>query len=221
MGISENIQFFRNELSENVKLIAVSKYQPVSAVLEAYAAGQRLFGENKAQECAQKFPQLPDDIEWHFIGHLQTNKVKYIAPFVRMIHSVDSLRLLIEINKEAVKNKRVIDCLLQLYIAREETKFGLSLEEAQSLLEAPDLSLLRNVRIVGLMGMASLSEDIKLVRNEFKTLRGHFDQLKSRYFQDQAFFCEISMGMTQDYQIAVEEGATLVRIGTALFGERK
>jgi len=220
MSIALHIQDIRNQLPENVGLIAVSKYQPVEAIEEAYNAGQRIFGENKAQECSEKYPALPHDIQWHFIGHLQTNKVKVIAPFITLIHSIDSIRILTEVNKEALKNQRIIDCLLQFHIATEETKFGLSWEEAQELLENPALTELKNVRITGVMGMASFVDDMDLVRKEFKTLKSYFDQLKSNYFSQSSWFREISMGMTHDYKIAIEEGSTLVRIGTAIFGDR-
>lgn len=220
MSIALHIKDIRNQLPENVGLIAVSKYQPVEAIEEAYNAGQRIFGENKAQECSEKYPALPHDIQWHFIGHLQTNKVKVIAPFVSLIHSIDSIRILTEVNKEALKNQRVIDCLLQFHIATEETKFGLSWEEAVALLENPDLTTLKNVRITGVMGMASFVDDMNLVRKEFKTLKSTFDQLKSNYFSESSWFREVSMGMTHDYKIAIEEGSTLVRIGTAIFGDR-
>ncbi len=207
-------------LPAHVRLIAVSKFQAVEALLEAYQAGQRDFGENKAQECSGKAPQLPDDVRWHFIGHLQTNKVKYIAPFVTLIHSIDSLKLLIEVNKEAQKNGRVIDCLLQFHIALEETKFGLSLEEAIELLNSTEYKELQNIRIIGVMGMASFIDDMNKVRAEFAQLKSSFDFLKNNFFIEHKEFCELSMGMSHDYQIAIEEGSTMVRVGTAIFGER-
>jgi PLP dependent protein len=188
--------------------------------MQAYETGQRLFGENKAQELIAKQTLLPIDIEWHFIGHLQTNKVKYIAPFVAMIHSIDSLKLLEEVNTEARKHGRVIDCLLQIYIAREETKFGLSPEEAGALLESPEYNDMKNIRICGVMGMASFIEDMESVRLEFGTLKTSFEQLKQKYFNNKTAFSELSMGMSQDYPVAIEEGSTMVRIGTAIFGER-
>jgi len=220
MTIAENILSMRNRLPQNVRLIAVSKTKPVSALMEAYQAGQRLFGENKAVEMASKSPQMPADTELHFIGHLQTNKVRVIAPFVSCIHSVDSLRLLSEIDKEARKNQRIIPCLLQFYIAREESKFGLSMEEASDLLESAAFAELRNVTIAGVMGMATYTPDQEQVRKEFRSLRDVFNRLKERYFQDLPDFKEISMGMSDDYRITVEEGSTMVRIGSAVFGAR-
>ncbi len=194
--------------------------QPASALLEAYHAGQREFGENKALELAAKHLQLPSDIVWHFIGHLQTNKVKYLAPFIGLIHSIDSIGLLREVNKEALKHHRVIDCLLQFYIATEESKFGLNMKEAAELMESEDYRAMKNIRITGVMGMASFSDDPVLVRSEFKSLKDHFLELKLRYFQSRTEFREISMGMSGDYMIAMEEGSTMVRIGTSIFGGR-
>lgn len=207
-------------LPANVKLIAVSKLHTVDEIYTAYKAGQKIFGENKAQELSSKYPELPEDIEWHFIGHLQTNKVKYIAPFVSCIHSVDSYKLLMEINKYAKKNNSVINCLLQFYIATEESKFGFTLSEAVSLLNMPEYKELNNVKICGVMGMASFTDDNDLIRSEFKELKNIFDILKLDFFNENEAFKEISMGMSQDYQIAIEEGSTMVRIGTAIFGER-
>lgn len=207
-------------LKPGVELIAVSKTFPVSAVKEAYDAGQRAFGENKVQEMVEKHPQLPLDIEWHLIGHLQSNKVKYIAPFVKLIHSVDSLKLTQEIDKQAKKNNRVIDCLLQFHVASEETKFGLDLKEANELLKSEIFKELKNIRFVGVMGMASFSEDLEMVRNEFKHLKSIFDQLKKEHFANQESFTEISMGMSGDYKIAMEEGSTMVRVGSLIFGSR-
>lgn len=204
----------------NTKLIAVSKTKPVEQILRVYNQGQRVFGENKAQELSQKYEEMPKDIEWHFIGHLQRNKVKYIAPFVKMIHAVDSLKLLQEIDKQAQKNDRVIDCLLQFHIAEESTKFGLDLEGAKALLEAPNYRALKNIRIVGVMGMATFTYDEQQVRREFATLQNSFNQLKQNYFSETAEFKEISMGMSGDYKIAIEEGSTMVRIGSLLFGAR-
>jgi PLP dependent protein len=206
--------------AKQVGLIAVSKTHAPERIMELYALGQRVFGENKTQELAGKYEVLPKDIDWHMIGHLQRNKVKYIASFVRMIHSVDSLKLLEEINKQAQKHQRVIDCLLQFHIAREETKFGLDLQEAGDLLNDPVFPTLENIRICGVMGMASFSEDQQLVRSEFRALHQMFEALKSKYFEKQAWFKEISMGMSGDWEIAVEEGSTMVRIGSAIFGQR-
>ncbi|MCC6411514.1 MAG: YggS family pyridoxal phosphate-dependent enzyme [Saprospiraceae bacterium] len=201
-------------------LIAVSKTHPVDSILKLYNQGQRHFGENRVQEMLEKHESLPQDIQWHLIGHLQTNKVKLIAPFVAMIHSVDSLRLLEEINKQAVKNNRSIDCLLQFHIALEESKFGLTEAEAIELLESPLFTSLRNIRMCGVMGMATYTDDQEHVRNEFKHLRGLFESLKTRFFSDKPYFKEISMGMSGDWQIALEEGSTMLRVGSLLFGSR-
>jgi pyridoxal phosphate enzyme (YggS family) len=218
--IQEQLNKLKNSLPSHVTLIAVSKTKPISAIQEAYDAGQRHFGENKVQEMAEKQEQLPKDIFWHLIGHLQTNKVKYIAPFVSLIHSVDSLKLLQEINKQAIKNARVIDCLLQFHIAKEETKFGLSIEEAIELLESTEHNELKNIRLVGIMGMASFSDDLKVVHSEFQQLRSIYDHLKNNYFAQHNSFKEISMGMSGDYEIAIQEGSTMVRVGGLIFGSR-
>lgn len=217
--ITENIQLIERELAGKARLIAVTKTKPVSMLREAYDAGSRLFGENKVQEMAEKQTQLPADVQWHMIGHLQSNKVKYIAGFVTLIHSVDSLKLLQEINRQAAKHDRTIDCLLQIHIATEETKFGLSADEAQELLNAPELDQLPNIRIVGLMGLASNTDNQDQVRQEFRGLKELFDRLATiqRPMLD---FRELSMGMSGDYRIAVEEGSTLVRVGSAIFGAR-
>jgi len=220
MSIEDKLRDLLKTIPDHVKLVAVSKTQPVESIMLAYSAGQRIFGENKVQELSEKQPQLPTDIKWHMLGHLQTNKVKYIAPFVSLIHSVDSLKLLKEIDKEAAKNKRIIDCLLEFYIAREESKFGLSMEEALEILNSEDYKNMNNIRICGVMGIASFVDDPAIVRAEFKTLVGIFSRLKSEFFPDKDYFSEISMGMSSDYLIAIEEGATMVRIGTAVFGER-
>lgn len=206
--------------SHRAKLVAVSKTKPVEDILFLYQAGQRMFGENKVQEMAEKFELLPKDIEWHMIGHLQTNKVKYIAPFVSLIHSVDSLKLLQEINKQALKNNRIIDCLLQIYIASEETKFGLDHQEVYDLIQSAEYEQLKNIRIGGLMGMASNSSDNDQVDAEFKTLRKLFDELRKTHFPNSAAFKHLSMGMSSDYTMALKNGATLIRIGSMLFGER-
>jgi PLP dependent protein len=221
MNLAENLAQIKGALNtDKVTLVAVSKTQPVEKIRALYDAGQRDFGENKVQELMSKQPDLPNDIRWHLIGHLQTNKVKYIAPFIHMIHSVDSPKLLKEINKEAVKNDRVIDCLLQMYIAKEETKFGLSEEEALQLLASEEFSAMKNVQISGLMGMATNIENEATIRNEFHSLKVFFDQLKGDIFKEKEYFDTISMGMSSDYEIAIEEGSTLVRVGSALFGER-
>lgn len=220
MSISENLIKIKNALSDVVKLAAVSKTHSAIEIMEAYSTGHRCFAENKAQELSAKFTQLPGDIEWHFIGHMQTNKVKFIAPFVSMIHSVDSLKLLQVINKEAAKNKRVISCLLQFHIAEEDTKFGLSLEEAEELLYSESYTALKNIQIAGVMGMATFTENQEQVRREFRHLKSVFDSLKAKFFSKDPVFCEISMGMSDDYQIAIEEGSTIVRIGSSIFGSR-
>ena len=218
--IAEKIFALKQILPESVQLVAVSKTKPNEDIIQAYQAGQRIFGENKVQEMVDKYESLPKDIQWHLIGHLQTNKVKYIAPFVTLIHAVDSLKLLKEINKEAKKNNRIIDCLLQFHIADEDTKFGLTFEEATEILESKEFIEMENVSIVGLMGMASFVEDEEQIRDEFKTLYNYFQVIKSHHFKFNESFKEISMGMSGDYQIAIEEGSTLVRIGSSIFGGR-
>jgi pyridoxal phosphate enzyme (YggS family) len=215
--VKDKLAFIQNQISENVTLVAVSKTQPISAIQEAYDNGQRVFGENKVQELVDKFPLLPNDIKWHLIGHLQSNKVKYIASFVALIHSVDSLKLLQEINKQALNNERIIDCLLQFHVAEEDTKFGLTLEEAKEFLDSIDFALLKNIRIVGIMGMASFTNDTNQVRSEFQALKNIFNQLKTDYFSTESSFKEISMGMSGDFQIAIEEGSTMVRVGSSIF----
>lgn len=218
--IQENLQKILANIPEGVTLLAVSKTKPESDILEAYNYGIRNFGENKVQEMVGKYENLPKDIKWHLIGHLQTNKVKYMASFVSLIHSVDSLNLLETINKEAVKVNRVIPCLLQFHIASEETKFGLSEDEAYALLESDSYKAMKNVEICGVMGMATNTENMDVVRSEFKHLKQIFDNLHEKYFADSTSFKTISMGMSHDYQIAIEEGSTIVRIGSSIFGER-
>ena len=218
--ISENLLKIKATLPESVTLVAVSKTKPVSDLQEAYDAGQRAFGENYPQEMRDKHEVLPQDIQWHFIGHLQTNKIKYIINYVTLIHSIDTANLLEAVNKEAQKHERVVDCLLQFHIALEETKFGLDLEEARQLLESEAFKQMHNVRICGVMGMATFTDDEAEVRKEFKYLKTIFDTLKTNYFADQPQFKELSMGMSEDYPIAIEEGATLVRIGSKIFGAR-
>lgn len=218
--IRDNLIHIQSTLQEGVRLIAVSKTKPVEDLQEAYAAGQRLFGENKALEMRDKHAVLPKDIQWHFIGHLQSNKIKYIAPYVSLIHSIDSLSLLQAVDKEGAKNERVIDCLLQFHIATEETKFGLDINEACALLESAEYASLQYMRIVGVMGMATNTDNRELIRNEFRTLKQYAELLKQRYFLQQDSFREISMGMSGDYEIAMEEGATLVRVGSSIFGAR-
>ena len=219
-SIVENLKEIAGSLPEGVKLVAVSKTKPVEAIEEAYEAGQRVFGENRVQELAEKYEILPKDIEWHMIGHLQTNKVKYMAAFVSLIHGVESLKLLETIDKEGRKHDRVIPCLLQFYIASEETKFGLDMEEAKALLESDDYRQMKNVKIVGVMGMATNTDDEGQVRREFQHLKEIFDELKATYFAGNPEFKELSMGMSGDYRIAVEEGSTMVRVGSSIFGAR-
>ena len=211
---------FRNELPEDVVLVAVSKTKPKDLLMEAYDCGQRVFGENKVQELVDKHEKLPKDIQWHFIGHLQRNKVKYLAPFVDLIHSVESLRLLKEVNKQALKNNRIINVLLQFHIAEEDSKFGLSMEECMELLESDTYLGMQNVRIRGVMGMATFTKDQKQVRNEFKNLKKIFDDLKSSSLSTENDFNVISMGMSGDYEIAIEEGSNMIRIGSTIFGAR-
>ncbi|MBO7530044.1 MAG: YggS family pyridoxal phosphate-dependent enzyme [Bacteroidales bacterium] len=218
--VKENLEKIRKTVPEGVVLVAVSKTKPVEDIQEAYEAGQRVFGENHALEMRDKHEVLPKDIDWHFIGHLQTNKIKYIIPFTRLIHSIDTFNLLQAVNKEAVKHNRVVDCLLQFHIAEEETKFGLSMKEAEDILNSEIFKAMNNVRICGVMGMATNTDDMVLVRKEFKHLKDIFTTLKSKYFADCEWFKEISMGMSHDYPIAIEEGATLVRVGSKIFGER-
>lgn len=220
MSIAENLSRLREELKGSARLVAVSKMHDNATIMKAYDAGQRLFGENKAQELSAKAPNLPGDIEWHFIGHLQRNKVRIIMPFVRTIESVDSLKLLKEINKEARKAGKTVDCLLQFHIAEEETKFGLDENEAKELLSSDAYKEMNNIRIKGVMGMATFTDDHGQVRREFRMLKNIFRELKEAFFAQNEEFCEISMGMTSDYRIAISEGSTLVRIGTAVFGER-
>ena len=218
--IVKNLVNVQDSLIENVSLIAVSKTKPASDIQTLYEAGQRAFGENKVQELVEKYEVLPKDIEWHLIGHLQSNKVKYIAPFVHLIHGVDSFKLLKEINKEGGKCKRIIPCLLQFHIAQEETKFGFSFEEAQEMLESNEFVELQNVAIYGVMGMASFTENENQIHEEFQTLHNYFQLIKSHYFKFNPEFKELSMGMSGDYKIAMEEGSTLVRVGSTIFGSR-
>ena len=219
-----NFEIYKQLLAEiepfGAKLIAVSKTKPAEDIQLLYDEGQRIFGENKVQEMVAKYEVLPKDIQWHLVGHLQTNKVKFIAPFVSMIHSVDSLKLLQEIDKQAEKNNRVINCLLQVFIADEETKFGLSKEELIQLLASKEFSTLAHVRICGLMGMASNTEDVKKIEAEFAGLKTIFVELKQAFFPNEPAFKELSMGMSSDYKIALKQGATFIRVGSMLFGER-
>jgi pyridoxal phosphate enzyme (YggS family) len=219
-GIEENISRIKSSLPSSVKLIAVSKTKPSSDIQQAYDAGQRIFGENKVQELVSKYDTLPKDIEWHMIGHLQSNKVKYMAHFVALIHGVDAFSLLKEINKQAQKNNRIQNVLLQFHVAQEETKFGFSFEEAEQMLSSNEYKNLENISIVGVMGMASFTENQVQIHAEFKMLKSYFDQLKTQFFSDNNLFKEISMGMSGDYKIAIEEGSTMVRIGSSIFGGR-
>ncbi|TDG36951.1 YggS family pyridoxal phosphate-dependent enzyme [Pedobacter changchengzhani] len=221
MSIADNLKKYKTEVEPlGLKLITVSKTQPIESLMEAYNAGQRIFGENQVQEMVDKHEKLPKDIEWHLIGHLQTNKVKYIAPFVKLIHSVDSLKLLQEINKQALKNERVIDCLLQVYIADEDTKFGLGFDEIIELLRSEEFELLKNIKIVGLMGIATNTQNEKQIKVEFNELKIFFEGIKLSFFRKDEAFKEISSGMSADYKIAIEEGSTMVRIGSSIFGKR-
>ena len=217
MSIAENIKSIKTGLPAHVTLVAVSKTKPVGELMEAYGAGQRVFGENKIQEMAEKHSQMPDDIEWHMIGHVQTNKVKIMAPFVSLIHAVDSLKLLEEIDKQAMKNNRVIDCLLQVYIAKEETKFGLDENELLELINSSGFKALENINVKGLMGMSTFTENQKVIENEFLFLKDIFDKLPVQKNYTPSI---LSMGMSGDYQLAIECGSTMVRIGSSIFGER-
>ena len=216
MNISEIINNYKAELGPDVTLVAISKTKPSSDILEAYKAGQKIFGENKIQEMAEKWEELPKDIEWHMVGHVQTNKVKYMAPFVSLVHAVDSLKLLKEIDKEAKKNNRTINCLLQIKIAEEDSKFGISIEDAGKILASNEFSALEHVKVTGLMGMATFTNDLEQVKKEFQYLKENFDTLKNDYPNLEI----LSMGMSADYKIAVESGSNMVRIGSAIFGER-
>lgn len=221
MSIADNIKSLKKETeANNVILLAVSKTKPASELQEAYDAGQRLFGENQVQELVEKYEQLPKDIEWHLIGHLQSNKVKYIAPFVSIIQSVDSIKLLQEINKHALKANRVIDCLLQIYIADEETKFGLGFDEAIELLRSDEFGTFKNIRIRGLMGIATNTDNEKQIKDEYYELKTFFDGIKQSYFRKDDSFSILSMGMSSDYKVAIEQGSNMVRLGSTIFGTR-
>ena len=221
MNIADNINKYLNEIGDrNCKLVAISKTKPVAVIQDAYDAGQRVFGENKVQELSDKYPQLPADIEWHMVGHLQSNKVKYIAPFVHLIHSVDSLKLLKEIDKQAAKHNRIINCLLQVHIAEEETKFGLSEEGLIEVLDEFMRSGFEHVKITGLMGMATYTDDEDQIRREFRYIKELLDKASSRFQDRSVDLTELSTGMSGDYKIAIEEGSTMIRIGTGVFGAR-
>lgn len=217
MAIAENLKQILTELDDKATLVAVTKNRPLEEIKELYSAGYSIFGENRVQDLVEKFDVLPKDIQWHLIGHLQTNKVKYIAPFVQLIHSVDSLKLLQTIDKEGFKNNRVISCLLQFHVAEEETKFGLNWDEACLLLNSSEYKAMKNVQIIGIMGMASNTENQEQVAKEFETLSQFFKTLKRDYFEKAANFMELSMGMSGDYQLAIQKGSTMVRVGSALF----
>ena len=219
MSIQQNLDNIKSTLPEHVTLVAVSKTKPVSDLMEAYDEGQRVFGENKVQEMIEKEPQMPKDVEWHMIGHLQRNKVKYMAHFVSLIHGVDNLRLLKEINKQAKTHDRTIDCLLQIKIADEDSKFGMSSKEAQDTLQSAEFSELKNVRIVGVMGMATFTDNEQQIEQEFKKLKTTFDDLKALQIED-CHLKTISMGMSADYKIAMNCGSNLIRLGSSIFGER-
>ncbi len=218
--IGERLNAIKSSLPPEVCLVAVSKFHPVESIRQAYIAGQRVFGESKAQELVQKKAELPDDIQWHFIGHLQSNKIKYIAPFVSMIHSIDSFKLLTEVDKFAAKENRIIRCLLQIHVAEEETKFGFSPDECAGMLRCGAWRDLKNVRICGIMGMASFTDNQTQIMGEFNCLSSLFCGLKEEFFADDAAFKEISMGMSHDYTLAVNAGSTMVRVGSSIFGER-
>jgi PLP dependent protein len=220
MDISKKLKSILDQIPSKVKLVAVSKTKPIETIMEAYNVDYRIFGENKVQELASKYEKMPKDIEWHMIGHLQSNKVKYIAPFVNLIHGVDSFKLLKEINKQGLKNDRIIRCLLQFHIAEEDTKFGFDLSEVIEILKSSEFKNLNNILVAGVMGMATFTDNMSQVRKEFRQLKSNFDILKSDYFTDREEFKEISMGMSSDYKIAIEEGSTIVRIGSEVFGLR-
>ncbi|NCT19063.1 MAG: YggS family pyridoxal phosphate enzyme [Flavobacteriaceae bacterium CG2_30_34_30] len=219
-SISDNLQKIKDSLPENITLVAVSKTKPVKDLLEAYNAGQRIFGENKVQEMTKKWEQLPKDIQWHMIGHVQTNKVKYMAPFVSLVQGVESLKLLKEINKQAAKNDRIIPCLLQIHIAKEETKFGFDTEEVTTILETDTFKSLQNIKVVGLMGMATFTQDKNQIEKEFQQIKTFFDTLKLKQETQNLKLEILSIGMSGDYKIAIKNGSTMVRVGSAIFGER-
>jgi PLP dependent protein len=220
MSIVSRIKEISNILPKGTKLLAVSKTKSFEDIMEAYNAGQRWFGENKVQELVQKYESLPKDIKWHMIGHLQTNKVKYIAPFIDMVQSVDSLKLLKAINSEAIKNNRIIKFLLEIFIATEEAKFGLSCDEAEEIIASGELQKLTNVKLVGLMGMASFTDHKDQISKEFSSIKKCFDNFKNKYYSDNQDFCELSIGMSSDFKIATEQGSTIVRLGSTIFGSR-
>lgn len=216
MSITQNLKHILSELPTQVTLVAVSKTKPVEDLMEAYAVGQRVFGENKIQEMVEKYEIMPKDVQWHMIGHVQTNKVKYMAEFVHLIHAVDSFKLIKEINKQAMKHQRVIQCLLQIKIAKEDSKFGMSFNDAIQLLDSQEFSALENIKITGLMGMATFTDDQSIIKNEFDYLKSSYDKLKFHHSD----FNTLSMGMSGDYELAISLGSNMVRIGSSIFGER-
>ena len=220
MSITTNLQKIQDEISTNAKVVAISKFHSTDDINEAYKAGHRIFGESRAQEIVPKYEELPKDIEWHFVGHLQSNKIKDIAPFISLIHSVDSFRLLRNINRHAKNNERVIPCLLQLHIAKEESKYGFTYDECREMLAKGEWRKFSNIQIAGVMGMASFTENQEIVKSEFIGLKEFYEEIKNDFFAEEPSFKEISMGMSQDYPIAVAEGSTLVRIGSKIFGNR-
>lgn len=220
MSITTNLQKIQNEISTNAKIVAISKFHSTDDISEAYKAGHRIFGESRAQEIVPKYEKLPKDIEWHFVGHLQSNKIKDIAPFISLIHSVDSFRLLRNINRHAKNNERVIPCLLQLHIAKEDSKYGFTYDECREMLTKGEWREFTNIQIAGVMGMASFTDDEDKVKSEFIGLKKFYDEIKNDFFAEEPSFKEISMGMSQDYPIAIQEGSTLVRIGSKIFGNR-
>ena len=221
MSIADNLKQVLAELPQGVRLVAVSKFHPNEAIEEAYQAGQRIFGESKVQEMTAKYESLPKDIEWHFIGHLQSNKIKYMIPYVAMIHGIDTYKLLAEVNKQAGKAGRTVNCLLQIHVAQEETKVGFSPEECREMLDAGEWKALAHVRICGLMGMASNTDNIEQINGEFRLLSSLFKEIKENWFADSDVFRELSMGMSHDYHEAIASGSTLVRVGSKIFGERE
>ena len=220
MNIADNLQQVLNELPEGVRLVAVSKFHPNEAIEEAYRSGQRVFGESKVQEMTAKYESLPKDIEWHFIGHLQTNKIKYIVPYVALSHGIDSYKLLVEVNKQAEKAGKVVNCLLQLHIAEEDTKFGFSFDECRDMLAEGEWKTLSNIQLCGLMGMATNTDDNEQIEKEFCSLSSFFKEVKDSWFADTEAFRELSMGMSHDYHQAIAAGSTLIRVGSKIFGDR-
>jgi len=220
MSIKSNILSILQELPEQTRLVAVSKFHSSESIMEAYEAGQRIFGESKVQEMTPKYEALPKDIEWHFIGHLQTNKIKYITPYVTLIHGIDSYKLLQEVNKQAEKAGRIVSCLLQIHIAKEETKFGFTFDECRDLLGSEDWKSLANIQISGLMTMATNTDSVEQIQQEFRSLHTFFREIKQSYFSGEESFKELSMGMSDDYGLAIKEGSTLIRVGSKIFGER-